>query len=41
MARKKSMQKWTVEDSIDLYGIRNWSSGYFDISDKGEVIEYS
>ncbi|WP_294488048.1 biosynthetic arginine decarboxylase [uncultured Mailhella sp.] len=38
MARKKSMQKWTVEDSVDLYGIRNWSSGYFDISQKGEVV---
>ena len=22
MARKKSMQQWTVEDSVDLYGIR-------------------
>ncbi len=32
------MQKWTVEDSVDLYGIRNWSSGYFDISSKGEVV---
>ncbi len=32
------MQKWTVEDSVDLYGIRNWSSGYFDISEKGEVV---
>nr|WP_077071667.1 biosynthetic arginine decarboxylase [Mailhella massiliensis] len=38
MAKKKSMQKWTVEDSVDLYGIRNWSSGYFDISSKGEVV---
>jgi len=38
LARKKSMQQWTVEDSIDLYGIRNWSTGYFDISPKGEVI---
>ena len=38
MARKKSMQKWTVEVSVDLYGIRNWSSGYFDISPKGEVV---
>ena len=29
------MQQWTVEDSVDLYGIRNWSTGYFDISPKG------
>ena len=32
------MQQWTVEDSVDLYGIRNWSTGYFDISSKGEVV---
>ena len=32
------MQQWTVEDSVDLYGIRNWSTGYFDISPKGEVV---
>ena len=32
------MQQWTVEDSADLYGIRNWSAGYFDISKRGEVI---
>ena len=38
MARKKSMQQWSVEDSVDLYGIRNWSTGYFDISPKGEVV---
>ena len=38
MAKKKTMQQWTVEDSIDLYGIRNWSTGYFDISPKGEVV---
>ncbi|MBQ4076181.1 MAG: biosynthetic arginine decarboxylase, partial [Mailhella sp.] len=38
MARKKSMQQWSVEDSVDLYGIRSWSTGYFDISPKGEVV---
>ncbi len=31
------MQQWTVEDSADLYGIRNWSAGYFDIAKNGEV----
>ena len=33
-----SMERWTIENSVDLYGIRNWGSGYFDISDKGEVV---
>jgi arginine decarboxylase len=33
-----SMERWTIENSVDLYGIRNWGSGYFDISGKGEVV---
>jgi arginine decarboxylase len=28
---------WTAEDSANLYGIREWGHGYFDISAKGEV----
>ncbi len=32
-----SLERWTIENSVDLYGIRNWGGGYFDISDKGEV----
>lgn len=32
-----SLERWTVENSVDLYGIRNWGGGYFDISEKGEV----
>ena len=33
-----SLERWTIENAVDLYGIRNWGGGYFDISDKGEVI---
>ncbi|SPD73561.1 Biosynthetic arginine decarboxylase [uncultured Desulfobacterium sp.] len=33
-----SLERWTIENSADLYGIRNWGSGYFNISDKGEVV---
>lgn len=33
-----SLERWTIENSIDLYGIRNWGGGYFDVSDKGEVV---
>ena len=29
---------WKVEDSIDLYGIENWGSGYFSVNDKGNII---
>ncbi|MCW5775524.1 MAG: biosynthetic arginine decarboxylase [Phycisphaeraceae bacterium] len=28
---------WTVEDAIRLYGIRDWSSGYFTINERGHL----
>ncbi len=34
---KKTLERWTSEKSRELYGVRNWSGGYFGISDKGEV----
>lgn len=34
----EALTRWTVEDSAELYGIRNWGVGYFDISEKGEVV---
>ena len=27
-----------MEDSAELYGIRNWGAGYFDVSPRGEVV---
>ncbi len=29
---------WTVEDSLNLYQMRAWSEGYFDINEEGRVI---
>lgn len=29
---------WTIEDARDLYNIRGWGAGYFDINDQGHVI---
>jgi arginine decarboxylase len=29
---------WSVDDSANLYGIREWGHDYFDISAKGEVV---
>ncbi|VFQ46576.1 biosynthetic arginine decarboxylase [Desulfoluna butyratoxydans] len=34
---KDKLERWTIEDSADVYGIRNWGSGYFDISEDGQV----
>jgi arginine decarboxylase len=29
--------RWTIADSQELYGIRNWGAGYFGINEKGNV----
>lgn len=33
----KSSQSWTIEQSAEIYGIRSWGAGYFDVSEKGDV----
>jgi arginine decarboxylase len=38
MIKPDTLTRWTVENSADLYGIRNWGGGYFDVSEKGEVV---
>lgn len=38
MAKKRTLQQWSTEDSAELYGIRNWGAGYFDVSSRGEVV---
>lgn len=29
---------WSSEDAVQLYGVRNWGDGYFDIRDDGDVV---
>jgi arginine decarboxylase len=36
--RRTKLPAWTIEDSAELYGIRDWGHGYFDVSAKGEVV---
>ncbi|MDR2489584.1 MAG: biosynthetic arginine decarboxylase [Desulfovibrio sp.] len=38
MAKTRTLQRWSCEDSADLYGIRNWGTDYFDISPEGDVV---
>lgn len=38
MAKNRALQQWRVEDSIELYGIRNWGAGYFNVADNGDVV---
>ena len=40
MLKKESLERWKIENAVDLYGVLNWGAGYFDISDKGEVVIY-
>ena len=37
---KNSTLRWDVDDSRELYNIRNWGAGYFDVSPEGEAIIY-
>ena len=34
----KKTPSWTIDQSADIYGIRDWGNNYFDISAKGEVV---
>jgi len=31
------MHGWTIQDSVELYGVRNWGAGFFTVNDKGRV----
>jgi len=35
--KPEALERWTIGHAADLYGIRQWSAGCFDISQKGEV----
>ncbi len=37
-ALPKDVKSWKVEDSIRLYNIENWGSGYFSANEAGEVV---
>ena len=38
MSKSGSLERWSIENAVDLYGVHNWGAGYFDISDQGEVV---
>ncbi|MCD6323063.1 MAG: biosynthetic arginine decarboxylase [Clostridiales bacterium] len=38
MNNVETLGRWTAEKSEELYGIKNWGSGYFSVSEKGEVL---
>jgi arginine decarboxylase len=38
MNQRDTLERWSVNDSADLYHIREWGAGYFDISASGSVV---
>ena len=36
--KTETLTRWTSNDTAELYGVRNWGCGYFDVSEKGELI---
>lgn len=36
--QKDAFERWTVDDSAELYHIREWGAGYFNISKDGNVV---
>ena len=35
--KPETLTRWTSENSADLFGVRNWGVGYFDVSEKGDL----
>jgi arginine decarboxylase len=35
---QKIHRQWTIKDSANTYGIKEWGAGYFDLSEAGEVV---
>ena len=33
-----SAKRNALEETIDLYGVRNWGSEYFDVNPEGEIV---
>lgn len=36
--KAETLTRWTAEKSVELYGVRNWGAGYFDVSEEGDVL---
>ncbi len=36
--KQEALTRWTCDQAAELYGIRNWGAGYFDVSSEGDVV---
>lgn len=37
-ARSDLLHRWSVQDSLDLYNVRQWGAGFFGINDRGNMV---
>ena len=37
-AKAETLDRWTTQQSVDLYGVKNWGSGFFDINAAGDAV---
>ncbi len=37
----KNQDQWTNDDSAELYGVRDWGAGYFDINEAGHAVAFA
>lgn len=38
MIRPNTLERWRIENAVDLYHIKDWGAGYFDIDENGTVV---
>jgi len=38
MVANSNNASWSIEQSLELYGVHDWGAGYFDISSSGDVV---
>lgn len=36
--KQEALARWTIDDAVEMYGVRNWGAGYFDVSPAGEIV---
>jgi arginine decarboxylase len=36
--KPETLTRWTSDNTAELYGVRNWGAGFFDVSDKGDFL---
>ncbi len=38
MIKPNSLERWRIENAVDLYHVKDWGAGYFDVDEDGTVV---